>query len=225
MNNTIKVSFGKSGRPLKNDLTNKKFGKLTVLYRTRYHLKGVKWMCVCDCGNFSIPESNDLKSGHTTSCGCYGRSMLEKTTHGHTKGRKHTTEYEAWAGMIARCKNKNRKQYKDYGGRGIAVCERWKNYDNFYSDMGEKPKGMTIERIDNDKGYSPDNCKWATREEQGNNTRKNIFITHNGKTQTIAQWAREKNIYPQTLYNRICTLKWPHKRALTEPVNPTNRIY
>jgi hypothetical protein len=177
-------------------------------------------MCVCDCGRLSVAESSQLKSGKTASCGCYGRSILGKTntTHGHTKGGKHSKTYESWAGIISRCKNKNKKAYKNYGARGITVCKRWEVFENFYADMGDKPDGMTIERVDNDKGYDLGNCKWATRYDQANNTRRNRFIEHNGETKTISQWAREKNLYPQTLYNRINILKWPHGKAIDTPV-------
>lgn len=115
--------------------------------------------------------------------------------------------------MKQRCLNKNREGYKKWGGRGITVCKRWMKFENFYKDMGERPEGMTIDRIDNSKGYHKSNCKWATPKEQSNNTRKNVFITYNGKTQTIAQWSEELGISYHTIYARL-RKGWEIERVL-----------
>ncbi len=130
-------------------------------------------------------------------------------------GKWQSSEYNTWHRMIQRTTNPNDTRYDRYGGRGITVCERWRSFENFYADMGDKPSvGMSIERINNDLGYFPENCKWATSKEQSNNTCRNHLITFEGRTQTITQWAREKGIKPVTLNSRFRN-GWSVERALT----------
>lgn len=119
-------------------------------------------------------------------------------THGHS----HTPTYNTWLRIISRCTKPSHHNYKYYGGRGITVCERWLKFENFYADMGERPKGKTVERVDNNKGYSPDNCRWATMKEQSNNRRSNKPITFNGETLTRSQWAERLGIHVSTMYLR-----------------------
>jgi hypothetical protein len=127
-------------------------------------------------------------------------------------------EYEVWASMKTRCNNKRHSGFNSYGGRGIQVCARWHNsFENFLEDMGACPKGMSIERIDNNKGYSPSNCKWATRIEQARNTRTNHIVQYEGKQLTISAWAKEVGISKGCLYDRISRNKWPIEKALTIP--------
>lgn len=118
-------------------------------------------------------------------------------------GKYGTPIYWLWSRMISRCGNPKYKDYPNYGGRGIRVCERWKDFASFYADMGEKPPGMSIDRIENDGHYEPGNCRWATPIEQSNNRRSNHRVTINGVTQTISQWARQYNLHRHTLYGRI----------------------
>lgn len=177
------------------DLTGKRFGMLTVLSLAEKRRGATMWKCLCDCGKTSVVRSSNLFRGATRSCGC----QLVK------HGKIGTRLYEIWLGMKARCYRKSHMWYMHYGGRGISICDEWSNdfqafYDwamaNGYRD------GLTIDRINNDEGYSPDNCRWATSVCQANNRRCNIIVEVNGKSQTIAQWARETGILYQTLYRR-----------------------
>jgi hypothetical protein len=126
-----------------------------------------------------------------------------------------TPTYKTWAGMIQRCTNKNRKNYKYYGGRGINVCDKWLTFEGFYDDMNDRPEGMTIDRIDNNGNYCKENCKWSTNTDQHNNTRSNINITYNGKTQTITQWSNELGININTLRYRLFYSKWSMEKSFT----------
>jgi len=199
------------------DIINKKFGRLLVLKKNGLNKYGRSlWLCRCDCGNKVIVEEYNLRHGRTKSCGCLQRELLINriTTHNMT----HTNLYVAWIQMRDRCKNTANESYHNYGGRGITVCERWEKFENFYSDMGERPKGLTLERIDNNKGYSPDNCKWATHKEQANNSRHNVIINYKGQRLIMAQWAREIGIKCNTLSRRI-QRHWPIEKALTQPTH------
>jgi hypothetical protein len=126
--------------------------------------------------------------------------------------------YMVWHDMVRRCSNPKHQSYKDYGGRGITVCARWLSFTAFCEDMGPRPQGMELERVKNHLGYSLDNCRWATRREQNNNTRSNIVWTFNNKTQTMSQWAQELNMKVGSLRTRVFVLGWSIERALTTPM-------
>lgn len=138
-------------------------------------------------------------------------------THGQTCGGKRTQTYEAWRHMRKRCENPRHPYYADYGGRGIEVCERWRHFAGFFADMGECPKGLTLDRIDNSLGYSPENCRWTTRKVQQNNRRTNRLLTHRGRTLTVTQWADHLGVGKTTLFQRL-RYGWSVEKALTRAV-------
>lgn len=183
-------------------MIGKKFGKLTVLEeckeRNKHRQKVYK--CQCDCGNIAYVRGYKLRSGYTKSCGC-----LRHEKYAIKHGKRHTRLYTIWLNMKDRCCNKNTPSYKNYGARYINVCDDWQHdFMNFYNwamDNGYQ-EGLTIDRIDNNKGYSPDNCHWTTPKQQCNNKRNNVYLTYNGKTQTMMQWSEELNIPYYTIKTR-----------------------
>lgn len=214
-----KISVKNKGRDFfkRYSIQNKRYGRLLVLKLHDRKRKNLLWECLCDCGNVCYATSNSLISGTKKSCGCLLKdtNKLRSITH----GKSNSSEYEAWLQMKQRCYNTNNKDYSNYGARGITVCDRWLNsFKNFYEDMGDKSfKNLSIERIDNEKGYSKENCYWATSIEQNNNKRSSVFITYNGETHTIAEWSRTTKISYGTLKNRIYN-NWSLEDALTKPV-------
>lgn len=195
------------------DLVGKRFGKLIVVGRdlsTTTKTKRVRWACQCDCGNTTSVSSDNLKSGNTTSCGC--AKFTAKLIHGMTG----TPTYKAWDGMIQRCTNINDAGYADYGGRGITVCDRWLVFSNFLEDMGVKPDGHELERMDNNRGYYSENCKWATRKEQNKNKRNNRLLTMGEDTLCLCDWAEKTGINGSTIIERL-KRGWSVERALTTP--------
>ena len=205
------------------EFTPEVFGRLTTLGPAfllpvgRQGEYKASQICSCVCGEAAIVGVGSLRSGNTKSCGCLQKATVSlcRTTHGMRK----TSEYNSWCLMRNRCEDHKNPQYADYGGRGIAYCARWKKFENFFADMGSKPSPQhTLDRFpDKDGNYEPSNCRWATWEEQNNNTRRNHLLSYDGKIMTVAQWAKETGIKYHTIQSRL-QAGWDVCRVLTYPV-------
>ena len=202
------------------DLTGQKFGKLVVWERGEDYVspqgrKVVRWRCRCDCGNIKDITASHLRSGDNLSCGCYHHERLIEGGKLYGFKRKHgqakTRLYHIHQNMRDRCNNQNNACYENYGGRGIKVCKEWDGASGFEAfrkwsvenGYNENDTSISIDRIDVNGDYCPENCRWADSETQGNNTTKTVKLTYNGKTQSAAQWARELGLDRHTIYDRI----------------------
>lgn len=202
--------------------TGDRIGRWTVVALARIvDAKGRKRryaVCECECGQKRNVLLYHLRNRATQSCGCLIRE--KHTEHGESNSRlqKETPEHSVWSGMISRCTNEKATEYSNYGGRGISVCDRWLSYANFLEDMGRRPsQEHSIDRIDNEKGYSPGNCRWATRKEQCRNKRTNRLITARGETKTIAEWAEITGLRFGTISERL-RHGWSEESAVLEPL-------
>ena len=203
------------------DLTGQRFGRWSVLERIGARGGKATWLCQCDCGNTKVVVGTLVTRGNSRSCGCIRseNAKASRTTHGESKTRL----FSIWVNMRRRCEDPKVESYKNYGQRGITVCPEWKNsfitfrdwaYANGYSD------DLSIDRINNDKGYSPDNCRWATVTEQTNNRRNVKQITFNGETHNIREWSDLTGISHEIIYGRLKD-GWSIERALTEKPKKT----
>ena len=196
------------------DLTGNVFGKLTVIERNGYNkYKQITWKCKCKCGNTVNIVGHRLRYNETKSCGCLHKQIL--TTHNSTN----TRIYNTWWNIRRRCYNKNNKHYKNYGGRGIKVCDEWLNnfvaFKEWAMHNGYNDK-LTLDRINVDGNYEPSNCRWVDNISQQNNRRNNNYISYKGEIRTLAQWSRLKGIPRSTLYKRLFVLNWSIDKALGE---------
>ena len=199
------------------DISGHVFGRLTVISKAENSGRKVRWICKCVCGNETLVAGNHLRSGSTISCGCFAAESTKTRSFVH--GKTKSTEYRSWIGMKQRCTNSRNAEFHRYGGRGISVCDRWLNsFENFIKDMGNKPEGMSLDRIDTNGNYCPENCRWATDVQQNNNTRKNRFITHEGQTLSYTQWSKQLGGNPNLVYLRIRG-GWDDVSAVTIRVN------
>lgn len=200
--------------PATINITGVRFGRLTAI-SSHGKNKQKRWLCLCDCGNQSRVSISQLTTGKTSSCGCLQK---ERTSAARSSHRMSDTPlYNVWKGIKKRCLNTKDKAWHCYGGRGITVCDRWRmDFAAFVSDMGPRPRGMTIERIDNDGPYSPQNCRWATRMEQMNNLRKSVFVKVGSETLTLSQWGRKFGLHAGTIRLRI-RAGWGNADAVSTP--------
>lgn len=209
-------------------MIGKKIGRWTVTAAAAAYIQPSngkarkRWLCLCECGNERVVHEQSLTGGGSQSCGCLSKEMTaaRRRKHGHTTGRKPSPTYRSWSEMLARCDNPNSGIYEYYGGRGIKVCDRWRSFENFLSDMGERParRGLrySIERIDNDGNYEPGNCRWATRKEQARNRRSTRVVIVNGSQMSLAEAAENARV-PYYLAHQRLAAGWTVERAL-EPV-------
>lgn len=203
-----------------DDLTGKRFGRLTVVSRAENGKGGrARWLCRCDCGNKRVVYGYSLKSGNTRSCGCLRAetSKDKATTHGMSK----TSLFHVWWAMMERCTNKNSNSYKNYGGRGISVCDEWLDSATFFdwALSNGYEEGLTIERIDVNDGYKPSNCKWITKAEQARNKTNSFIVEIDGESKCLAEWCERYEINYSTVHQRIAKLGWPPIKALTTPIS------
>lgn len=198
-------------------------GRLTVVGRAENSPHGhTRWTCLCECGTVTIVTAPALKGAKTRSCGCLAREASRRTgfanrRHGNARGVAQSTRtYNSWFHMIQRCTDPRSEHWRYWGARGIAVCERWRTFENFLADMGERPPDRTLDRINNDGNYEPGNVRWATAAEQSRNTRRTRWITINGARRTFTEWCSLAGIYTSTAYVRLGR-GWPIERAVSEP--------
>lgn len=193
------------------------FGRweITVITDTRSD----RCLCRCSCGTVREVSANSLRRGTTKSCGCLRKER--RTSH----GRARSSEYRAWSDMKQRCLNPKHRHYVSYGGRGISVCQRWlDSFDNFLEDVGCKPSSrVSLERVDNSRGYEPKNTAWASQKKQARNTRNNKMVTFGNETLCVAEWAERLALPHATVYARLFKYRWPLVRALTAPLQHTGR--
>jgi len=202
------------------DLTGQTFNRLTVIERVE-NSKPIRWKCICDCGNTTIVETGPIKSGHTKSCGCLHIEICrELGFRSSTHCMTNTPEYKSWECIKQRCNNPNDHSFNNYGGRGIVLCDKWQNdFVAFYKHVGPRPSIFhSIERINNNSNYEPGNVKWASAQEQANNTRRNHVIIIHGWSLNVTQWAKFVGLGNTTLLQRINAYGWPIAKAIFTPV-------
>lgn len=206
-------------KPLANILNGvTRFGRLTVIGDAEDYLspsghKVRRATFLCDCGNIAAKRISEVRRGLSMSCGCYHSEKIRR--HGHAAAGNGTPEYRTWTAMKYRCTNPRCKMWPDYGGRGITMCARWMNsFEAFLEDMGPRPEGCTIDRIDNDGPYTPENCRWATKREQAANRRSSVMVDFNGRRMTLKDAASVAGVEYAKVHSRL-RAGWTLERALS----------
>src|SRR3990167_10575783 len=196
----IKFFPGKNGNMIR-DIACQRFGRWIAI--SRVSRKGRSfWICRCDCGEKGLVSLSELRRNKSKSCGCLSAELFVKGQTVH--GMAHTSEYKAWKAMKQRCLNAKHADFKYYGARGIRVCKQWKNdFATFFTDMGARPKGYSLDRINNDGNYEPRNCRWTTPAVQSMNSRHPRIIEHNGRAQSITAWMKQLHVSHQTLSREL----------------------
>jgi hypothetical protein len=194
--------------PPKVSMIGRRFERLMVIQESpeRPSLHEFQWICRCDCGSEVKVRGTNLRTGNTTSCGCRRQEVSTQRAlhHGAARRGRMLPEYISWVEMRKRCSNRNLPAFVDYGGRGIKVCPEWDSFEQFYADMGARPSPKhSLDRINNNGPYSPENCRWATRTDQNRNTRATRFLTHQGQTLPIGDWADKTGIGLKTIHGRM----------------------
>lgn len=206
-----------SNRRRWRDIAGQRYGKLTVLAFSHSNKRNrAQWICKCDCGVVRAFDGANLRYGAIKSCGCLSRQKTVERLLTH--GESASSEYQSWRAMMKRCYSVNDIHYHRYGGRGIQVCTRWFDVKNFLEDMGRRPAGLTLDRINNNGNYEPMNCRWATRQEQSRNTASNRLLAFRGQLKCLAEWAEITAIRQKLISNRLAD-GWTVEAALTTPVD------
>lgn len=207
----------------KIDLTNQRFGRLLVI-RESNKKNRIAWECLCDCGNTIIVTTTGLRNKGTKSCGCLRAETSEQThtIHGGAKKSGRSRLYVIWSSMRERCFNSNHQAYTNYGGRGITICNEWEDFAEFRrwaisNGYDEGQASQTIDRVDVNRCYCPQNCRWISRSEQANNKRNNRYITYRGEERTLSEWSNLFGIPYALLYKRIVIRGWDAARAIETP--------
>lgn len=196
-------------------LSGRQFSQLTVLRRGHRSGNHAYWLCRCSCGAVKEVRADHLASGRIKACGTH-KDKLTPQQRENSRGR--VRSYRSWCGMIDRCYDPTNDNYKHYGGRGIESCGEWHLFEKFHEDMGNRPKGLSLGRLDNNAWYSKDNCQWETLEEQARNKRNTFIILYEGEEVLLIDLCKRFNMKYSVVHSRICTCKWPLMKALTHPV-------
>ena len=205
------------------DLTNQRFGRLVAIVKEgRNHRNYALWRCKCDCGNEKLIAYAELKKGRVKSCGCWQRERMAALNKSH--GMSSSKEFRSWMKAKDRCFNPKHPAYEKYGGRGIVMCDEWRNsFTAFYEYMGDCPRTYTLDRIDNSKGYEPGNCRWASKKEQAMNSCWPKLVTIDGVTKNLSEWATLNGLRKESVYNRINKLGWSVEDAVSKPARPLRK--
>lgn len=211
------------GSPIHNKFLGKKYGKLTIYDTYINDGRKRKYLCICDCGNEVFSTISNLTSGNTKSCGCLAKetTAARNRTHGHSNERI----YNIWSKMLSRCEKEYETSYHRYGGKGVSVCEEWKDFITFYdwSIKNGYSDDLTIDRVDNSGNYCPENCRWTSYKEQARNQSSNILVEYNGETKTLAEWAEIYSLPYKLVHLRYRRYNWNIEKTLKTPIRNKNK--